>query len=482
MRKRTAILLLSVSCCATALLWGASVLAPSGEVEAKLQIESSIERRLETLLRKALNTEEIIVMVNVEMATETKREKVDREDVLPGVPVKFTSNSQAPLGTIMTMVRRVCATVLVDEAASKDDVQFVQKTAESLLGASLERGDTVLVQRMRFRKTPPPSTADFFKQPSGFLSALWLLLALGAIVAIYQGALKPFISVLREWAQARQAAAQAAEKKPETEAAEEEKAAAEPAPEDWAEARSDLPFAFLQARDMPALILLLQKARPLTAAVVIHYLPPNLASEALKTLAPEIRRKIVTFMSRVTQLDQSQVKAVEESIRSRINYLMGGEHKLAEILEHSSGDLQRELLEALASHDRTLGERLRRRLVLIEDLGLLSEAELKHLMRRVPLKSLAAVLKHHPEVKDCILPKVTSGVGEWLTQEIELTGQLPAEAVETEQRRVLGALSHLVREGRIDLHKDASNLPNDVGSIRPELRRSDVRDERKEQG
>ncbi|HAH06973.1 MAG TPA: hypothetical protein DCM05_10695 [Elusimicrobia bacterium] len=433
--------------------------APSGEMEAKIGLEASIERRLESVLRKALNTEDLIVIANVEMETQTKKEREreeSRDDILPGVPPMFAASPRAsnPLGVTLTTVKSVSVSVLVSDASSDADIKFVREKAVHLLNIQPE---LVSVEKMKFRKPPPASPADFFKQPSGLLSVLWLVVVFGAIVVLYQGALKPFIGVLREWAKARQdAAAAAVDKKPDLGLPQETppEAAAAAAAEDWTEARADYPFNFIQPRDMPALILLLQKARPLTAAVVIHYLPPNMASEALQALAPDIRKKIVTFMSRVTQLDQSQVKSVEDSIRSRINYLMGGEHKLAELLGHAPASLQSELLLALGEQSPDLGERLRRRIVLVEDLGLLSEAELKILMRRVPLRSLAVVLKRHPEVKDAMLPKVTSGVGEWLSQEVELTGQMPAEAADNEQRRVLDALGQLVREGRINLHKE----------------------------
>jgi flagellar motor switch protein FliG len=442
--------------CSPATLSFAARSSPSGEMEAKLELEGSIERRLESVLRKALDSENIIVIVNVETETASKKEKAEeesKEDILPGVPPKFTPGvpSAGPLAVMLTTVKNVSVAVLIEDSLTDADVKFVKEKAAHLLGTYPEQ---IAVEKIKFRKPPPASPADYFKQPSRLLELLWLIVVLGAIVVIYQGALKPFIGVLREWSQARQAAAAAADKRPENEALETVRPEAAAAAEDWTESRADYPFAFLQPRDIPALNLLLQKARPLTAAVVIHYLPPNLASEALQALAPDIRRKIVTFMSKVTQLDQSQVKAVEDSIRSRINYLMGGEHKLAELLGHAPAGLQRELLQALGEQNPTLGERLRRRIVLVEDLGLLNEAELKILMRRVPLRSLAVVLKSHPEVKDAMLPKVTTGVGEWLSQEIDLTGLMPTEAVETEQRRVLEALSQLVREGRINLHKE----------------------------
>ena len=205
---------------------------------------------------------------------------------------------------------------------------------------------------------------------------------------------------------------------------------------------------------MPMLCLLLQKAKPLSVSAVLHYLPPSMASQALRSLDSGKRIEVVRLMSKVTQLDRGQVQALEESLRSRVNYLMGGEHKLAELIDHAPASLQEELLGALKSHDPELGDRLKKRVVLLEDLALLGETELKALFRRVPLRSLAVVLKSDPELKDKIMSKVGHGAGEWLAQEIELTRESPGELVESEQRRVLAALSQLVREGSVVLRRD----------------------------
>jgi flagellar motor switch protein FliG len=432
----------------------------SGAFEAKIALESSMESRLEARLRQVFNTSNVVAMVGVDLAVEKEAEKeaeAPRElEVLPGIPLsqQLSRPGRGPAKAPLTTVRRVSAKVLVDPETFKSKDK-VREAAEEMLGTDASRGDKVEVLAHEFKASGPPLTPADFLKPSGLFPVLWLLLGLGALAALFGKVLLPLLGLFREWLAKGEAAAQAAEKRREIapeEAASADAAAAEAA--DWTESRPDLPFSFLQERDLPALLLLLQKARPITAAVVVHYLPPNLAAEALSNLSAEVRRKVVTLMSRVTQLNSAQVRAVEESIRSRINYLMGGEHKLAQLLSSSPAGLQKELLGALTEHDPSLGDRLRRRLVLMEDLALLDPAGLKALLRRVPLKSMAAVLKSDPALKAALLPKAGGGVGEWLSQEIDLAGDLTAEALAAEQKRVLASLGVLVREGRVILKRE----------------------------
>jgi hypothetical protein len=74
----------------------------------------------------------------------------------------------------------------------------------------------------------------------------------------------------------------------------------------------------------------------------------------------------------------------------------------------------------------------------------------------VPLKSMAAALKSSPQLAEHVLGRLKTGLGEWLKQEIDLAGDLPERAQELEVRRVVMALSGLLREGRVALRKDAA--------------------------
>ncbi|MFA6030621.1 MAG: FliG C-terminal domain-containing protein [Elusimicrobiota bacterium] len=428
---------------------------PSDEIGAKVQLEGSIEKRLEAVLRKAFNREDIIVIANVDMVSETEKDEASDEEIMPGVPPKVTPATPGPLGVTLTKVRRVLATVLVDESATAEDLALIRKTAEGLLGIVPERGDALAVEKIRFRKAPPISAADFLK-PSGLLSLLWLLLAAAGLLGLQRGTVA-LVAVGREWIASSRSAAEKSERRldaeaPEAAAAEAAAAAAADIDE---EDRSALPFGFISEKDLPTLILLLQKAKAQTCAVVVHYLPGALAAQVLEALSPERRREVVALMCRVTQLDREQVRVVEESLRARIHYLMGGEHKLAELLDHAPEALREEMLGTLRERDPELGARLKRRIVLLEDLGALEEADLKALVRRIPLRSLAIVLRSAEDLKARILPKLRSGIGEWLTQEIELTQVPPKELAEAERRRVLVALRALVREGRVTLRRES---------------------------
>jgi flagellar motor switch protein FliG len=191
------------------------------------------------------------------------------------------------------------------------------------------------------------------------------------------------------------------------------------------------------------------------SAIVIQYLPPALASRALSSLTALKRERVLGFMSVPALLSHGDVKRLEDSVLAKIDYIMGGEEKLAAILDQASISMQAEILSAVRKRDPELGRRLDRRVVVLEDIAQLDENALSALSRRATVRSLAAVLKYSSRLRDRVLPKLKGGLGEWLTQETALIGDLSEQAKEAEMQRVLQALVKLVREGKIALRKDA---------------------------
>jgi hypothetical protein len=202
------------------------------------------------------------------------------------------------------------------------------------------------------------------------------------------------------------------------------------------------------------------------AAVVVQYVPSSLASQLLLQMAPAMRQQVVKHMSRVVQLQEKDVKAIEHDVRKRIEYLMGGEEKLASILESAPTRLQEEVLKTVADEDQKLSARLSHRMILIEDIALLESNELKILTRRIPVQSLAAVLKSSEGLRTQLLPKLTGGLAAWLSQEIELSRELPPDALVQEQKKVVAAMTQLVHEGKITFKKAASQdeAPESAGA------------------
>ncbi|MBI4422800.1 MAG: hypothetical protein HY554_03685 [Elusimicrobia bacterium] len=445
--------------------------APSAsrEVEAKVALENSLERRIETVLREVLGSQEIVVIVNAEMISESERKAVE---IMPGVPPKEFSAASAPLAIAPTLVRRLSATVFVDRGIKDSDRDLARKTVARLLGVPAD-SDAVSIEATAFRRPAPlPERKELL---AWALPAAWLLLASLGFALYSARFLSPVLHELRDAAAAlRERAAEPAGGGRAAPAAAGElpgsplAALAGPHPI-HALAKDNAHFSFIQERDLQALSFLLSRDAT-SAAIVLNYLPAGLAARFLDLLPSAVRQETAGLMSQTRLLNKHQVAAVEEGLRERLQYLMGGESRLAEILDGATVTTQRELIEALRERDPETAERVTRRIVMLEDLASLGESEFRTLSRAVTVRSLATVLASSPDLREQVLPRLTGGVAEWLVQEVELCGALSSETIELEQRRVLTALSQAVRDGKIVLRKRLEeSRAEDAGPAEPAL-------------
>jgi flagellar motor switch protein FliG len=453
--------------------------ASSQDIEVKVSLESLMERRLETVLRKVLGTDDVFVVVNAELLADSARPDVE---VLPGVTVKKIPASPAPLEMPASLVRRITVSVFVPHAMSDENRDLAQKTAARMIGLKPERGDVLNVEKLAAPTAVPgtisaamPEPAsrlgrflDQLLRPAVLLLLVWLIAAVAGLLLVARRFFDPLIGVLRDAAQSLHRTGSersvATAKERESEVAAKTPAAAEPAPAKGGDApERRLPFSFIREKDMPALEMLLQEQSDITAAVIVHYLPPALASRALAAMTAPIREKVLVHLSNPAVLDHSDVGNIEDAILSKIDYILGGEDKIVAILDQAPISMQNEILSIVSRNDPAFGKRVGQRVVLLDDIGLLEEADLTVLSRQANVRGMAVVLKYLPHLREKILPKLKSGLGEWLAQETALVGDISEPVKEAEMRRVLQAFTALVREGKIVLRKGEAAAPRSFG-------------------
>ena len=463
-------LLIIAALCAAPTRAAAARVASSQDIEMKVSLESMMEKRLETVLRKVLGNNDVSVVVNAELLADSERPE---EEVLPGVTVKKTPSSPAPMELPASLVKRVTVSVFVPHSMPDENVELARKTTERMVGLKPERGDVLNVEKLgssaaAAAASGPESASrltrfiDQALRPMTILLLAWLLAAGAGLLLVARRFFDPFLRVLRDAAQSlnRPGPERAAAEERKNEVLEKSAAAAEPSPSSAAESSDrKIPFSFIKERDMPALQMLLLEQSDITAAIVIQYLSPALASRALAAMSTHNREQVLGHMSSPALLNQTDVRKIEDTILAKIDYILGGEEKLVSIIDAAPIAMQGEILSIVRRRDPELGRRLDRRIVLVEDIGLLEEADLAALSRQATVRGIAVVLKYSPLIRETVLPKLKGGLGEWLTQETALIADLPEQVKELEMRRVLQALTKLVRDGKIILRKGSPPAP-----------------------
>ncbi|HBE87595.1 MAG TPA: hypothetical protein DDW67_00430, partial [Elusimicrobia bacterium] len=149
------------------LLQPAAAQQASSSLEAKLALESSLEKKLKLVLSEALGSEDIIVMISAEMLEEKKKGALD---ILPGIPER-SRPGETSISRSLSMVRKISATIILDKAMPEEDVQLARKLAAGLLQVPAEREDIISIERMSYRRAQPFDPMELFRPPN-----LWYML------------------------------------------------------------------------------------------------------------------------------------------------------------------------------------------------------------------------------------------------------------------------------------------------------------------
>jgi flagellar motor switch protein FliG len=112
----------------------------------------------------------------------------------------------------------------------------------------------------------------------------------------------------------------------------------------------------------------------------------------------------------------------------------------------------------IGQRNAALAQKLKGRLLTLEDLGKLEGPVMAVVVRRVNARALAGVLRETPaELQEQILSKLPQGSAAILREEISLSKPLAPQKLAQEQRRILDTIRRLHEEGVIQLRKEEAN-------------------------
>jgi hypothetical protein len=245
-----------------------------------------------------------------------------------------------------------------------------------------------------------------------------------------------------------------------------------------------LPFGFIREDHLGNLAILLAREAPDKAAVVLGYLPSDWISKVLSRLEPAMQNDVAASLATTRQLLPEQVEDIEQDLKRRLDYLIGGPERIFSVYESLDPEAQKRMMESLKASRPEIVEQLRKKTLLFEDLDRFDAAALKSILREVDLQTIVSALKGVTEgFKTHILEHMSQGKAEIVKQELDLSdNNPPGKATAEAQRKVVVIAKRLEREGQIhvptvDADSPASRYGPSLRStlkLPPGLRRSDV--------
>jgi flagellar motor switch protein FliG len=216
-------------------------------------------------------------------------------------------------------------------------------------------------------------------------------------------------------------------------------------------------FTNLQRSDVPEILRLVADEQPQVIALVLGNLPAQKAAAVLAGLPEEAQIEVAR---RVAKSDAVMPKAVARlakalerkasSMKSAVSESQPGKQVLLEILKNADRSTERTLLSALSERDSELGEFLREKLFVFEDLIKLEARSMQLLVREIEQEDLRVALRGAgDEIKEAFFQNMSEGAREGLKEELETGQPVRLKDVEAAQRKIAGVLRRMVESGTI---------------------------------
>ncbi|MBC7543424.1 MAG: hypothetical protein H7338_11905 [Candidatus Sericytochromatia bacterium] len=221
------------------------------------------------------------------------------------------------------------------------------------------------------------------------------------------------------------------------------------------------PFAGLAGFTAEALNALLGDESNQIAALVLAFLPSEMAAEVLPLLGPQravdIGRRIMAietdFSPELTGIEAGLLAKHERQHTARPADSPRG---LAEILANVTDSAAERILTALEVARPELVEALRSKMLTFHDIRHLTDAGIRLLIAKIPMDDWAMALKGAPaETRDVLDRHLSSRAKERLAETIELLGPQPRRMVDEARGRIMQAVKSAETDGELMFRRGA---------------------------
>jgi len=439
----------------------------------KISLENQIEKKLKQVIVEITGTDRVVIFVNAELVSargDDKRiEKIKGDAlVLPGVPEKKdigAGQTEMAFGTGSSKykVNKIVLSIWIDKSVPGSIVDLIQDIAKNVIGFSQNRGDLINVKKVDFE------SKGFFGTLFALPNFFWFILTLvGGFMLVMVGMffmdpLRKIVPALKniDWNLIRGTEVSPTPTAERTMTYEREVLSAQPAasstePAVLAGAKDEaVPFCFIRERDIPSLAFLLKDKAAQDIAIVINYIDPAIGMRLLE-LFPKEKQVEVALILGHEELNSEKVHALEEMIKGRLTYVVGGENKLLALLDMTSEDVRDKIVTALETRDAQTATRLKSRIKSLESIiRELPAPGIQTLYRNIDAKLLAQILKAEPDdIRQKVVSSLSAGAAERFKEEMELSRPLSGVRLRKEKQNLMVLVRRLISEGLVEVENN----------------------------
>lgn len=400
-----------------------------------------------------------------ENKTERKRRLAEMDYILPGVPnPKSVTQETAPGESraesgataqvkveTKTVIKRQTVTVLHDEKVPQSKLDAVKEAIVVTMRIDEKRGDRVEFKKTRFS----PGFFEEIMRPLVLIPLILALLLLFFLFGPLASFLRAYVRTLREKGGTEVTVDSKFEGGPEGEEGEGgpgkggqlTPAELEKLEEEKKKYR---PFQYIDEENLKRLIYLIRKESPVTIALIISYLKPEFVREILMSLPPETQARVAVEMATIRQMTQQQVMEIDNNIKEKIDFLVGGLDHLLKVLDEVDKDTRDNILAYLENEKPELYEKVRKFILTFNDIANFPDQAVQTILREIKIENLARALRQAPpEVLNKFFANMTANASALLREEMEYGRPMTPEQIEEERRQILEVIKRLENENKI---------------------------------
>ena len=225
------------------------------------------------------------------------------------------------------------------------------------------------------------------------------------------------------------------------------------------------PFQFFNEADPGQLATSFQNENPQLIALIMAYLKPEHSAKVLNYLPPETQAQVAMKIADMETTNPEILGEIEKIVENKFSSVMvqdfskaGGIDTLANILNCSDRNTEKNVIELLEVENPSLAEEVRELMFVFEDIINLDDRAIQRILREVDTKDLALSLKGtKADLKEKIFRNMSDRAQEMLKDEIEYLGPVRAREVQEVQTKIIGIIRNLEVFGEIVISRGENN-------------------------
>lgn len=227
-----------------------------------------------------------------------------------------------------------------------------------------------------------------------------------------------------------------------------------------------IPFSYIDDTNIKRLIYLIAKEKPEDIAIVLSYLKPEYVKQIIESFKPHLQAQVAVALAQAREIPQEDVIRMDNYVRERIDFLVGGIHHLIELLQKVDKTTRDNILEYLKNEKPDIYQKVRPQIFLFEDLLDIPDITLQTIIRELKPENIARALRNaSQELIDKFFKNMSEGARALVKEEMDYGRPMTKEQIEEEQNKIVELVKTMEKEGKIYLKEREKTFLIDASEV-----------------